>query len=371
MECGELDVARPRWKCPMCKPILARMPNDPVSVFTRVKRGNDPPNKEFTRNVLQNLTFRIGQDNVIGVDVHKNRKNPLDPVVVSLKVKGVPALDIPKPVQLKKKAQVSEKDTVENIPCPYDNCEELLSRLEFKTHLSKHREENRSSENNQKEESMEGRVEISNASSDIDYNSPAKVGEEPRVNGENNVTIDTMELAEESVEIVEIKSDESLEIVNTQSVEHSLNKSKHAEKQSSILSFFRRFDPRPKDEVDEIYVKKFKKDLLSPTFKSSPDIKKARKRKSLGSSDKRAPNVVEHFTSLATPSPSVSQREAECREETENKVISSPLGFFKIDQSALINEPRDGSSGGAGGAGDGGELRQVKNFKYFCHVLFI
>ena len=58
MEYRELDVARRQWKGPMCKSILARMPNDPVAVFTRVKRVNDLPNYEFMRNVLKNLTFR-------------------------------------------------------------------------------------------------------------------------------------------------------------------------------------------------------------------------------------------------------------------------------------------------------------------------
>ena len=110
----------------------------PVSVFTRVKNSQDPPNKEFTRNVLQNLNFRVGRSNDIRVDVHKNRRNPLDPVVVSFKVKGVPKYDIPKPVMLKKKAPDIEKDKV---------CEELLSREEFRGHLNQHRQQNKSSEN--------------------------------------------------------------------------------------------------------------------------------------------------------------------------------------------------------------------------------
>ena len=58
VECGRLNKSRPRWKCSMCKPVVATMSKEPISVFTRVKRNKEPQNKEFTRGVFENLTFR-------------------------------------------------------------------------------------------------------------------------------------------------------------------------------------------------------------------------------------------------------------------------------------------------------------------------
>lgn len=215
-------------------------------MFTRVKNSQDPPNKEFTRNVRQNLNFRVGRSNDIRVDVHKNRRNPLDPVVVSFKVKGVPKYDIPKPVMLKKKAPDIEKDKVRNIPCPYDDCEELLSREEFRGHLNQHRQQNKSSENMDNVEYVEKnpedmtnnenivplKMEMKNNSDVVDGAcSNVKFDEEK---DKNDVTLDKMDVTEDSVEIVEIKSADSL------------NKSKQSEKQSSILSFFKRFDRDPR-----------------------------------------------------------------------------------------------------------------------------
>ena len=88
----------------------------------------------------------------INVGLHKSRKDPKDPVLVSFKVEGVPAFDIPKPVKVHRTEAESsiEKKKLKNIPCPFDDCDELLSRLEFKDHCLRHRkasvEENRRKE---------------------------------------------------------------------------------------------------------------------------------------------------------------------------------------------------------------------------------
>ena len=323
--------------------------------------------------ILSITTFRIGPDNDIRVDVHKNRRNPLDPVIVSFKVKGVPKFDIPKPVMLKRKAQENEKNKEKNIPCPYDNCEELLSRQEFRDHLNQHRERNKSSENmgmgDVESGDAEGKIQedVTNNENIIpkmamDFNSHVLDGESlndkcEEENDQSNVSLEQLDITEDSVEIVD-----------TNSGENSLNKSKQAEKQSSILSFFKRFDPRPKDEVEEIYSKKAKKDLLSPTFKSTPKLKsiKLGKNKTIG--DKHVPNIVEHFTNISTP---VSNRKTtpETKEEnvkTTNKVITSPIGFFKIDQSLSINESTDLKPRGTEKKENKGEdQRQDTHFKYF------
>ena len=348
----------------MCKPILARMPNDPVSVFTRVKRSQDPPNKDFTRNILQNLNFRVGRDDDIRVDVHKNRRNPMDPVLVSFKVKSVHKYDIPKPVMLKRKAQENEKHKEKNIPCPYDDCEELLSRQEFRDHLNQHRERNKLSENMGDGEAGDIKVktqeDVTNNENIIpkmamEFNSPHgesfndKCEEE---NAQSNVSLEQMDITEDSVEIVETKPGDN-----------SLNKSKQAEKQSSILNFFKRFDPRPKDEVEEIYSKKSKKDLLSPTFKSTPKLKSIKLGKNKPIGDKPVPNIVEHFTNISTPA-SNRQTTPETKEENaKTKVISSPIGFFKIDQSSSINESTDRGSEEKENKGE--DKRQDTHFKYF------
>ena len=304
------------------------------------------------------------------MDVHKNRRNPLDPVVVSFKVKGVPKYDIPKPVMLKKKAEENKKDQVKNIPCPYDNCEELLSRQEFRDHLNNHREQIKSSQNvdNVETGGMENKSpefvsnnEIVVNTDEEDYSSVVdgessnvKCEEEQDQSDVTNVTLDQSAVTEDSVEIVETKSGDN-----------SLNKLKQTEKQSTILSFFQRFDPRPKDEVKEIYSKKSRTDLLSPTFKSTPKARKLGKNKSSGASDKKAPNIVEHFANISTP---VNIREASSSEKKANttKVITSPLGFFKIDQSLSVNEPNNLEARGTEvkrGAEE--EPRQDKYFKHF------
>ena len=235
--CGGLDKARPRWKCPMCKPVLASMPNKPISVFTRVKRSQDPPDKEFTRAVFENLSFKVNTESYeINVGLHKNRKDPKDPVVVSFKVEGVPAFDVPKPVKVHKTASKVEMEKV--IPCPHDHCEELLSRLEFREHCLKHKEE------------------------------AARV---TRHRGEEE---DQPDEGQGQVETEERGHDEDVKSVSQTTLE----------KQSAIENFFNHFSPD------------------SPNFDQPP-----RKKIKLDKASQSKP-------------------------ESEGCVISSPVGYFKVDQ---------------------------------------
>ena len=139
MKCGGLSLARPRWKCDFCKQAVKDLPSRPVPVFTRVKRAEKPPDQEFTRKVLSNLTFRV-TNREINVDVHKNRKDPNDPIVARFEVTGAPPpKDILLPVSVKKEVTAKERDKVKNIPCPWDDCNTLLNRIEFSSHLAAHK----------------------------------------------------------------------------------------------------------------------------------------------------------------------------------------------------------------------------------------
>ena len=277
MECGQLDVARPRWKCPLCRPVVARLPNKPISVFTRVKRSQEPPNKEFKRNVLENLTFRVSQNYQIDVDMHKNRRNPKDPVVVSFKVNGVPAFDIPNPVKVKKNDLDNASDKIQNIPCPYDGCEELVSRLQFKDHCREHRADgdDNTSHGNTGDDGVETAVEHP-LTEDTEDRHESQISD-TELPGESGV-----EAANTSIEVVdEVKVKELLT---------NLDKPKHIEKQSTILSFFKRFDPQPKQV--EPPTKKLKLDREIEPPKTPPKA-----------------------TVISPP---------------KDTVISSPLGYFRV-----------------------------------------
>merc|ERR1712029_1237018 len=253
---------RPRWKCPLCKPVLSKLPNKPISVFTWVKRATDPPNQEFTRNVLENLTFRVSNNYEIGVDMHKNRRDPKDPVIVGFKVNGVPAFDIPNPVKVKKNPLDNESDKIKNIPCPFDQCDDLLSRLEFKDHCSHHKTSN--SESNE-EDNKGSSQKFEEGEAEISVNDNADVP------------------ANESIEVVE-------EIVKSPKLQNSAQK----EKQSSILSFFKRFSP-----ADGPPTKKAKLDRSASPILRTPD-----------------------------------KNEGESK-----KVISSPVGYFKVDEEITMKSP--------------------------------
>ena len=139
VKCGGLSLARPRWKCDFCKQAVKDLPSRPVPVFTRVKRASNPPEQEFTRKVLSNLTFRV-TNREISVDVYKNRADPKDPIVARFEVTGAPhPKDILLPVSVKKEVTAKERDKVKNIPCPWDDCNTLLNRIEFSSHLAAHK----------------------------------------------------------------------------------------------------------------------------------------------------------------------------------------------------------------------------------------
>jgi hypothetical protein len=143
VRCGGLSLARPRWKCPFCRDVVQHLPNRPVPVLTRVKRAAGPlPDRAFTRGVLTNLTFTVS-NTVIEVAVHKNRSDPRDEAVARFRVTPAPRPpnNLPEPVAVRRKEEERKGDTVRNIPCPMDDCHQLLSRLEFHSHLAAHREE--------------------------------------------------------------------------------------------------------------------------------------------------------------------------------------------------------------------------------------
>jgi len=243
VECGELDRARPRWKCSMCKPVVASMSNKPISVFTRVKRSQEPPNKEFTRAVFENLTFRVDTESYeINVDLHKNRKNPKDPVLVSFKVEGVPAFDIPQPVKLQKSELSHEIIKMKNIPCPYDDCEELLSRLEFKEHCLKHKE--------------------------------VKV-EEKCKNDIPHESFNVIESQKYKISNADESEMESNEIPNEVENRHETKLNSELEdrieqpKQSSISNFFTRFSPKSPEFCQPLR-KKIRLEKVKPPFPCTP-----------------------------------------------------------------------------------------------------
>ena len=104
-----------------------------------MKRAANPPDQEQSRRVLTNLTFRVTNQQ-IDVDVHRNRADPKDPVVARFRVTGAgrPAV-VPLPVAVRKEVKEKQGDTIRNIPCPVDDCNQLLNRIEFHKHLAEHR----------------------------------------------------------------------------------------------------------------------------------------------------------------------------------------------------------------------------------------
>ena len=250
VECGQLDRARPRWKCPMCKPVVSSLSNKPISVFTRVKRSENPPNQQFSRAVFDNLTFRVDTESYqINVDLHKNRKDPKDPVLVSFKVDGVPAFDIPQPVKVHPPQSTVEKISVGNIPCPYDNCDRMdLTREEFREHCLTHKKAS---------------VEESKPKEEIKNDDLKKVDESDERNKDSS---------------------------------QSCESPTKLQKQSSIFNFFQRFSP------------------ISPCFQPP------RKRIKL---DREGPPIP------GTPT----------KTENDNNVISSSVGFFKLDDDSRVRSP--------------------------------
>ena len=271
VECGGLDRTRPRWKCPLCKPVVASLSNQPISVFTRVKRADNPPNRQFSRTVFDNLTFKVNTETYqINVDLHKNRKDPKDPVLVSFKVDGVPAFDIPKPVKLHKPEPTVEKNSLRNIPCPHDHCEVLLSRAEFKEHCLTH-----------KKASVE------------------ELKESEARDGNYLSTDQNTQLHKNNIDSDEIKNDDVPSVDQIDERRESSQSDKTPTKQSSIFNFFNLFSPK------------------SPEFEKPP--RKRIKLDKMGSSIQDTPPRVEN---------------------TDDVIISSPVGFFKVDDNSHIGSPK-------------------------------
>jgi len=300
IECGNLDLTRPRWKCGFCKTIVANLPNKPIPVFTRVKRSLDPPNKDFSRKVLENLSFKIGENLDIKVDMFRNRKNPRENKVISFQISGMPVLDIPNPVKLRKDVSEHPEDKIKNIPCPFDDCHELVSRQQFKAHCKKHREEG--SDSDQAAEEKENLATCNKSEgSNTDLN---QVPEEVKPLGDILELVSPTPNTKKS-EVTTPTSGPPRKKRRMESSASKLNLSSSGEKQSSILNFFQKFSPKVIHDN-----KSPQKPTKIETSPSSPSLRP----------------VLSSVNSLGLKTP-------------EKKIITSPIGYFKVDEEVSIRTP--------------------------------
>ena len=248
-----------------------------------MKRDENPPNRQFSRAVFNNLTFKVDTETYqINVDLHKDLKDPKDPVLVSFKVAGVPAFDIPKPVKLHQSEPAVEKSSLRNIPCPYDHCEELLSRAEFKEHCLAHKKAS---------------VEESKEPEESDRND---------LNEDQNTKFDR--------DREEIKNDDIKSVDQIDERRESDN-DKSPTKQSSIFNFFHRFSPKsPKFEDFQPLRKRIKLEKVGPSIQGSPP-----------------PPPV--------PAPAPPPPPPKPKTENTDNVISSQIGFFKVDDNSHVESP--------------------------------
>lgn len=356
VECGNLDLARPRWKCGFCKTVVANLPNKPIPVFTRVKRSLDPPNKDFSRKVLENLSFKVTKDYEITIDMFKNRKNPKERRVARFQVTGMPAVDIPNQVKVHKSENVGDK--IKNIPCPFEDCTELVSRQQFKEHCRQHREGSKEPENqddNREEKENDGEndktvgwdgngwvkeVSLKKIKMPEDSTPVKQILEVVTPNKETEEIINKTPQTKNEQPSKEIMTPQTLneqlskENITPQTLNEQLNKENRTpqsknqqsskenrtpqtlseppskrrkkdhsdEKQRSILSFFAKFSPKVGSET-----KSPKKQVESP-----------------GSPNLRAVKSPVKSVVMKTP---------------EKKVISSPIGYFKVDEEISIRTP--------------------------------
>ena len=224
---------------------MSGLPNKPISVFTKVKRLKDPPNKEFSRNILQNLTFTVAQNRNITVDMFKNRKKDLKPVL-SFQVNSVPAFDIPNPVKVRKDVmEENPEDKIKNIPCPYDDCEELVSRLQFRNHCKQHREGKIVQKNTDKEEDLVEGVETCTKKKHTDDESSP----EEAFHGFSEILTDKVNSTSRngncSVDEIEEPKTKKARLSGST----TLTASSKPKAQSSILSFFSKFVPKDETAV--------------------------------------------------------------------------------------------------------------------------
>ena len=106
MKCGNLKLCKPRWKCSLCKDVVTRMGNKPVSVFTRVKRGKG--GNPFQKNILENLSFHVNNNpfirkNEVNVSVFKNRNDDKEAAIATFILHPVSVGNVPLPVQTSRK----------------------------------------------------------------------------------------------------------------------------------------------------------------------------------------------------------------------------------------------------------------------------
>ena len=247
---------------------MTGLPNKPISVFTKVKRLKDPPNKEFTRNILQNLTFTLAQNRNITVDMFKNRKKDLKPVL-SFQVNSVPAFDIPNPVKVRKDVmEENPEDKIKNIPCPFDDCEELVSRLQFRNHCRQHREEKIVQKEPDKEKNLVETEGEKTGSENIHTNDESS--SEEAFHGFPDILNDKANLSSRNgnCSVKEIEGPKTKKARLSGSI--TLTASSKPKAQSSILSFFRKFVPKDETSAPVAPVE------LTPVEQTVADFKKGR-----------------------------------------------------------------------------------------------
>ena len=116
LECGKLEPGKPRWKCPLCKNILAGIVTKPVSVFTKVRRGlREGEDNKFQRKLLENLSFRVTNNNEVNIDVFTDRNNLVGkeaPIATFLVHAAVP-VEVPLPVKVfKEDEEIETKNSI-------------------------------------------------------------------------------------------------------------------------------------------------------------------------------------------------------------------------------------------------------------------
>jgi len=114
VKCGDLKPVKPKWKCSLCKDVVTRIDNKPVSVFTRVKRGKG--STQFQKSILDNVRFHVNNNpffrkNEVNVSVYRNRNDDEDAAIASFTVHPVPVIDVPLPVKVRRKDMKVEAET--------------------------------------------------------------------------------------------------------------------------------------------------------------------------------------------------------------------------------------------------------------------
>ncbi|XP_023329403.1 PHD finger protein 7 [Eurytemora carolleeae] len=105
IECGGLNFDRPRWKCNTCRDVLKKIPNKPVSVFSRVKR-NQQDEAGTMEKLMAKIKFNVKPSRTPLTNIHNIQVTVGH---VKIRLDSAPVLDIPLPVQLKQENKEKPK----------------------------------------------------------------------------------------------------------------------------------------------------------------------------------------------------------------------------------------------------------------------